>query len=574
MTIAPVLTPGSTLDGRYEIGGLLASGGMGHVYRARRVLLDDEVAIKIISASGEDAADLRERFMRESRACAQLRHPNIVSILDFAIGPDGQPYLVMEYLNGPSLRDEIAAQGTLEIGRIQQIVAPICGALQLAHDRQIVHRDLKPANIVSHKFESGEVVHKVIDFGLANVKAGADSHLTRQDQFMGTILYASPEQLQGQDVDGRTDVYSLGVVVFEMLTGRPPFQAGTPLGVITKHLCDPPPPPSQILPRLPAWLDEAIGKALAKDPAERWQTMSEFGAALMAGSPGPLSGIRPAPQSEFLAKYEIGPVIAAGRLGSEVHSGTHRALGLPVAVRLLRRNGRRDWEAVRSRFLKEARSLQVPHPSILQVRDFGEENDTLYIVTDLIEGRSLVETLDAEAPFDWPRAWPLIDQLIDATVALHKRSTLVCGVNPGIIRMTTDEDGERLMVSTGGISQVQELLASLSDEALRGGELSDGELPYVAPEVLAGGAPTVTSDIFSIGALAYEMVTGIQPFAARTLPELLGIMMGGRARDPRELAQNIPASAGACLLQCLERDPAARFSSAAALRAAWRASRG
>jgi len=543
---------------------------MGHVYRARRILLDDDVAIKVIIAGGDDAADIRERFMRESRACAQLRHPSIVSILDFAVDPDGQPYLVMEYLNGPSLRDELAAEGTIDIVRMQEIIGPVCSALQMAHERGIVHRDVKPANIVSHRFASGETVHKVIDFGLANVKAAADSRLTRNDQFVGTILYASPEQLQGQETDGRTDVYSLGVVVFEMLTGRPPFQAATPLGVITKHLCDPPPPPSQVLSRLPAWLDDAVGRALAKDPAERWPTMGEFGRALTSGVSGivPVTSGKSSP-SQFLAKYDIGPTIGTGRLGSEVHSGTHRALGLPVAIRLLRRGHRRDWDAVRTRFLNEARSLQVPHPSIMQVRDFGEEEDTLYIVTELVEGPSLVQALDAEAPFAWERGWRLVGQLIDAVGALHKRSSLVCGVNPGIIRMTNDEDGERILISTGGISQVQELLASMSDEALRGGDLGDNELPYVAPEVLTNQAPSVASDIFTIGVLAYEIVTGIQPFAGRTLPELLGAMMGTRARDPREFAPAIPPAGAACILQCLERDPAQRFASAAALRKAW-----
>jgi serine/threonine protein kinase len=547
---------------------------MGHVYRARRVLLDDEVAIKVIIAGGDDAADIRERFMRESRACAQLRHPNIVSILDFAVDPGGQPYLVMEYLNGPSLRDELAALGTFDIGSVQQIIGPVCAALQMAHDRGIVHRDLKPANIVSHHFESGEVVHKVIDFGLANVKAAADARLTRNDQFLGTILYASPEQLQGQDVDGRTDVYSLGIVVFEMLTGRPPFQAGTPLGVITKHLCDPPPPPSQILPRLPGWLDEAVGRALAKNVADRWPTIADFGRALTAGGPGAVSGVGTrAGATEFLAKYDVGPVIGAGRLGSEVHSGTHRALGLPVAIRLLRRGQRRDWETVRTRFLNEARSMQVPHPSIIQVRDFGEEDDTLYIVTELIEGPSLVQALDAEAPFEWKRAWRLVDQLIDAVSALHKRSTLVCGVNPGIIRMTTEDEGERLLISTGGISQVQELLASLSDDQLRGGDLGDNELAYVAPEVLINQPASVASDIFAVGVLAYEMVTGIQPFAGRTLPELIGAMIAGQVRDPRELAPSLPMAAAGCIQQCLQRDPKARFATSAALRAAWRSLR-
>lgn len=148
-----VLTTGATLDGRYEIHGLLASGGMGEVYRARRVLLGDEVVIKVIKTSGGDPAEVRERFLHESRLCAHLRHPNIVTILDFAIAADGQPYLVMEYLNGSSLRDELLATGPMSVARVRQIVEPVCGALQLAHDRRIVHRDLKPANIVSHRFE-------------------------------------------------------------------------------------------------------------------------------------------------------------------------------------------------------------------------------------------------------------------------------------------------------------------------------------------------------------------------------------------------------------------------------------
>jgi serine/threonine protein kinase len=420
-----VLTTGETLDGRYEIRGLLASGGMGEVYRARRVLLGDDVVIKVIRTGGGDAADLRERFLRESRTCAQLRHPNIVTILDFAIAADGQPYLVMEYLNGPSLRDELSAHGPMSVEQVQQIVEPLCGALQLAHDQHIVHRDLKPANIVSHRFESGDVVYKVIDFGLANIRDGSDARLTRVEQFMGTVIYSSPEQLQAQELDGRTDIYSLGVVVFEMLTGRPPFESASPLGVITKHLCDPPPVPSRVLSQVPSWLDDTVGKALSKDPADRWQTMTEFAQALTALDPSAATGGSARATSELHAKYDVGPVIASGRLGSQVHSGTHRALGMPVAIRLLHREQRQDWEAVRARFLKEARGLQVSHPSVIQVRDFGEENDTLYVVTDLIEGQSLLQLLDAEAPLFWPRVFKLGSQLIDAAVALHRRSALV-----------------------------------------------------------------------------------------------------------------------------------------------------
>ena len=159
---------------------------------------------------------------------------------------------------------------------------------------------------------------------------------------------------------------------------------------------------------------------------------------------------------------------------------------------------------------------------------------------------------------------------MDAVCALHRRGALFCGANPGIMRMTADEDGERVMISTGGIGQVQDLLASLSDKALRGGELADNELPYVAPEVLTGRPIEVPSDIFTIGVLAFEMVTGIQPFSGRSLPELLGHMMGGRPRHPSDVNPEVPSGAAACILRCLEREPASRFDTAAAVRRAWR----
>jgi eukaryotic-like serine/threonine-protein kinase len=566
-----VLTTGATLDGRYEILGLVASGGMGEVYRAKRVLLGDDVAVKVIRAGGDSAADLRERFLRESRLCAQLRHPYIVTILDFAIASDGQPYLVMEYLNGSSLRDELALHGPMSVADVQEIVEPLCAALQLAHDLKIVHRDLKPANIVSHRFESGEVVYKVIDFGLASLREVTETRLTRADQYVGTVLYSSPEQLQGESLDPRTDIYSLGAVVFEMLTGRPPFEAASPLGVITKHLCDPPPRPSDVRPGVPAWLDPTVGKALAKDPAERWHSMTEFARALRAlDTGGAVPALQNAPLSELHQKYDVGPVVATGRLGSEVHSGTHRALGTPVAIRLLHRRQRRDWETVRARFLKEARTLQISHPSVIQVRDFGDAGDALYVVTDFIEGPSLLEVLDREAPFAWPRVCALGTQLIDAAVAVHRRKALICGLNPGIIRMTTDEDGERLLISTGGIGQVQELLASMSDAALTGGALQASEMPYVAPEVLSGRPADERSDVFTLGGLLYEMATGILPFTGPTLPDLLGAMLAGAPPDPRGLQREIPETAAELLLMCLQTDSAVRPASSSVVQSLWR----
>ena len=196
-----VLATGTVLDGRYEILSPLGEGGMGAVFRARRTLLGDEVAIKIVRAEFGSSQGARERFLRESQICAQLRHPNIVAILDYNLDPEGRPFLVMELLNGGSLRDEIAAHGPLPLDQVQAIVPPLCGALQCAHDQGILHRDLKPANIVAHDFGRGARVHKIVDFGLVRDISSDATRLTGAHQFLGTLAYAAPEQVLGGNVD-------------------------------------------------------------------------------------------------------------------------------------------------------------------------------------------------------------------------------------------------------------------------------------------------------------------------------------------------------------------------------------
>ena len=175
-----------------------------------------------------------DRFFRESRASARLRHPYIVSILDFNVDDEDHPFLVMELLNGPSVKDEIATKGRMTVAEVQAIVPSFCTALQFAHDLGIVHRDLKPANIVAHEFAPGQRVYKVVDFGLANLRDTDETRLTGPHEFLGTIAYASPEQLTGAAIDSRSDVYSLGAVVFEMLTGRVPFSGPDAMAILTR----------------------------------------------------------------------------------------------------------------------------------------------------------------------------------------------------------------------------------------------------------------------------------------------------------------------------------------------------
>lgn len=575
------MLPGSVIDDRYEILAPLAEGGMGAVYRARRLLLGDEVAIKVVlQGLGEVAA--RERFLRESRIAARLRHPSIVSILDFDMPPGGEPYLVMELLSGPSLREEIAARGRLEPDDVARILPGICSALELAHSHGVVHRDLKPANIVAHEYEPGERVYKLVDFGIANLRQSAiETRLTAAHQFVGTVAYAAPEQISSRAADARSDVYGLAAIVFEMLTGRPPFEGTDLVAIITAQLGGAVPRPSAIRPGLPSWIDDVVMKGLATDPAERWPSATAFGDALIA--PRQAAGATPTlaggARRGLESAYDVGERIGPGRLGSTVYRGVHRALGHPVAIRILEAQGHSNWVAARQRFLREAQALQLAHESIIQVRDFGEAPGVVYLVTDYIEGSSVRALLAAEGALPWPRLEPLLRQLFDAVRQLHRRQALICGMSPEIMRIrparpaaseADDPQPERLLISTAGIWSAQDLLATLHDSTLRGISMDDVELRYVAPELLTGGTVDQRSDVFTLGVLAYEMATGRVPFDGRSMPELLGRMLAGAPADPRTIVAGLPEPFATAVLRALRPSPADRFASAREMQRALR----
>ena len=282
-----------------------------------------------------------------------------------------------------------------------------------------------------------------------------------------------------------------------------------------------------------------------------------------------MSGIAPlAAAGGLLGTYEIGERLAAGRLGSEVFRGTHRALGHPVAIRLLRRGPERNWDAVRARFLREARTLQIVHPSIIQVRDYGEEGDLVYLITDFIDGPSLRELLIASGALAWPALAPLLAQLVEAARALHRHEGLLCGLSPDIIRVARDDEGTRLLISTAAIWQAQDLLATMGDATVRGSGLPDDELHYVAPELLTGQNADVRSDVFTLGVLAYEMATGARPFTGATMPALLGAMLRGRIVDPRERQPTLPDAVAHGIVRALAAAPEQRPQTARELAAA------
>jgi serine/threonine-protein kinase len=350
--------------------------------------------------------------------------------------------------------------------------------------------------------------------------------------------------------------------MFELLTGRPPFQADDPLALAMKHLSAPAPAVTALVEDMPDWIDGVFAKALAKEPADRWNSVTDFARAL-AVTDHQAMDTRPLPAleaSDRLEKYELRGLLGKGRFGSEVYGGIHKAMGHPVAIRILRRHAVANWDVARARFLKEAQVLQLSHPSVMQVRDFGEAADLVYIVTEFFEGSSLRETLVREGFLPWSRAGRLVGQLLSAAAAIHRRGGVLCGVTPEIIRLTRDEDGERLVVSAGGVCHIQDVMAMVSEATVRGAGRPERELHYVAPELLLGQPADVRADIFTIGVLVYEMVTGRRPFEAASLPTLMNAMLQTLPVDLRAAQSDLPDAMAAKVLLALSPDPQRRPS--------------
>ena len=274
------------LGGRYEVGELLGYGGMAEVHRGRDLRLGRDVAIKMLRNDLARDNTFQMRFRREAQNAASLNHPAIAAVYDTGeeLGPNGEtlPYIIMEFVNGRNLKEILAVEQRLQSRRALEITADICAALEFSHRHGIIHRDVKPGNVmVTH---NGQV--KVMDFGIARALASGATTMTQTSAVIGTAQYLSPEQARGEAVDARSDVYAAGCVLFELLSGHPPFVGDSPVSVAYQHVREDAPAPSSVNPDVGADIDAVVLKALAKNPANRYQSAAEMRADVLRAAAG------------------------------------------------------------------------------------------------------------------------------------------------------------------------------------------------------------------------------------------------------------------------------------------------
>jgi serine/threonine-protein kinase len=317
------MTQPRLLGGRYELDGVVGRGGMAEVYRARDLRLDRIVAVKTLREDLARDQTFQARFRREAQSAASLNHPSIVAVYDTGEDMAGHapvPYIVMEYVDGRTLRDLLREDRRLLPERAMEITDGTLRALEYSHRNGIVHRDIKPGNVMLTR--AGDV--KVMDFGIARAVSDAQATMTQTAQVIGTAQYLSPEQARGERVDARSDLYSTGCLLYELLTGRPPFTGDSPVAIAYQHVRENPIPPSRVDPEIPGWADAIVLTAMAKDPGDRYQSAAEMHqdiqralsgmpiaaltrADMYAGTRAMAPGMMPAGPTSAIPAYRYGP---------------------------------------------------------------------------------------------------------------------------------------------------------------------------------------------------------------------------------------------------------------------------
>jgi serine/threonine protein kinase len=546
----------------YELLAELGRGGMGVVYKARQTHLNRTVALKMIRAGEYVGAQELARFRIEAEAAARLDHPHIVRIYEFGVQND-RPYFSMEFVEGENLARR-SNDDPMPPGQAAQLVEALAQAVHYIHQHHIVHRDLKPANVLL----TAAGVPKIADFGLAKrldssaELSGTSTPLSASGIILGTASYMAPEQAAGKtkEIGPPVDIYALGAILYELLTGRPPFLGETRALTIVQVMQDEPVQPSRLRPDLPRDLEAICLKCLEKDPARRYDSAGALAEDLrryLAGEAISIATVEDWQRRTRWAQaagYEVLGECGRGAWG-EVYKARHLGLDRLVALKVIRADPRSGFSSDRFR-VGAIRVARLQHPNLVAVYDVGEKEGFSYVAMEWVEGGSLAELI-AAGPQPVLQAARLVRTLAEGLHCAHQNSIFHGNLKPA-----------NVLVSAGGLPKITDFnLPEFRADVASAEERLRRRLPYLAPEQTASDRSKVgpPSDIYALGALLYELLTGQLPFRAETGLALLDQIAAGEPVPPAQLRPEVPHELEAICLKCLAKDPSSRFSSAQSL---------
>jgi eukaryotic-like serine/threonine-protein kinase len=555
--------------GHYRILERLGGGGMGVVYKAEDTKLGRMVALKFLPPELTRDADAKSRFLREARAASQLDHANICTIYEIGDTDDEQTFIAMACYDGETLKERVE-RGAMEVDEALKIAAQLARGLGKAHASGIVHRDIKPANVIV----TTDGVAKILDFGLAKL-AGA-THITQSKTTLGTLAYMAPEQIRGEAVGSQADLWALGIVLFELLTGKRPFRGDYEQAMAYSILNEQPVSLLELKPDAPAELERIVKKLLRKDPLQRYQAADELLAeleALRAPSSGSgKAGSRGSKSREALragarlGPYEIVEPLGSGGMG-DVYRARDTRLDRQVAIKVLAPS---VFESAKrkQRFQREAKLISsLSHPNICTLFDVGEQEGIDYLVMEQLEGETLAERL-------MRGALPLHDvlkigiQIGEALGAAHRQGVVHRDLKPANVMLT--RAGAVKLLDFGLAKELTIGGEGPSEETLTAEGAIVGTLAYMAPEQVEGREADERTDIFALGVILYEMATGRRAFEGSTKASLIAAILTsqpamlqvarsapGDSAKPRSLA-----AIEHVVRLCLEKDREQRWQSA------------
>ncbi len=555
----------------YEILDIIGKGGMGAVYRARHVYLDEERAIKVINsaqlASGKSTHFI-DRFIREARILTKLRHPNLVELYEFGRLDESMFFMVMELIRGESVLQRIKKLGKIPVQESLKIIREAARGLQLAHQKGIIHRDISPDNLLLVKSDSEEEITKVIDFGIAKPTIEETHRYTMENMFLGKPEYSSPEQCgfheEGEEIDHRSDIYSLIITLYYMLAGKLPFFSVTPQGWLMKHASEIPKPiSSHFSPgALPDGVDALIAKALSKRRGDRQASMGELiqeldkitnrepSSGAITPSSGRFTGTEFQPGELFAKRYLIEKKLGRGGMGV-VYKAIDKILEVPVALKTMN-PGIGDDERTLNRLKREViLARKVAHPNVCRIYDIGESDGIHYVSMEFLEGKSLADILVQDGALSPERGIPIIRQVLEALDEAHKVGVLHRDLKPQNIIV---DKNDRPYIMDFGISTSSEVSRLTQTGALI------GTPRYMAPEQFGSrGAADHRADIYSIGIIMFEMFTGMLPFEANTPASVMFAHLNSTPPKPSVIKPDVPFELEEIILKALEKDPRNRF---------------